>query len=278
LGLGALGCATATAPSGAEPQPSLAGATFVLVHGAWHGGWCWRDVAARLSAQGARVFTPTLTGLGERAHLRDPAPSLDTHVRDVGGVLEAEELQGVVLVGHSYGGMVVTGAADRWKDRLAHVVYFDAALPEDGQTMITQRPGMTAADAEAALAQIKALAPDGAWMNPVPAAAFGVPPGSEAAAWIDRRLTPHPLRTWTDPLPLPSGGARGLARTYVWCNAPSLANSAFPLHYERVLAGEAGPGWRVEALAAGHDAMVTHPRETADLFARAWAASAKAPA
>ena len=104
-------------------------ATFVLVHGAWHGGWCWRDVRAILESNGHLVCTPTRTGVGERSHLLSPAIDLDTHILDVANVLEWEELSDVVLVGHSYGGNVITGVADRMKDRLRHVVYLDAHLP-----------------------------------------------------------------------------------------------------------------------------------------------------
>jgi len=108
-------------------------ATFVLVHGGFHGGWCWRRVAPPLRAAGHAVYTPTLTGLGERAHLATPAIGLDTHIRDVLGVLEYEELRDVVLVGHSMAGMVVTGVAERAADRLAHLVYLDACVPRDGE-------------------------------------------------------------------------------------------------------------------------------------------------
>jgi len=110
--------------------------TYVLVHGAWHGGWCWKKVAPALRAAGHVVYTPTLTGLGERAHLANPAIDLATHVADVVNLLEAEELDKVVLVGHSYGGMVVTGVADRAADRIGRLVYLDAANPKDGQSLV----------------------------------------------------------------------------------------------------------------------------------------------
>src|SRR5712691_2750251 len=108
-------------------------AVFVLVHGGWHGGWCWRRVTPYLRAAGYDVYTPTLTGLGERAHLATPATGLDTHIRDVLGVLAFEELSDVVLVGHSMAGMVVTGVAERASERLAHLVYLDADVPRDGE-------------------------------------------------------------------------------------------------------------------------------------------------
>ncbi len=109
-------------------------ATFVLVHGAWHGGWCWRDVRAILRAGGHEAFTPTLTGLGERSHLLSRDIDMNTHVADVANTIVWEELEDVVLVGHSYGGNVITGVADRMKDRLAHAVYLDAFVPKDGDS------------------------------------------------------------------------------------------------------------------------------------------------
>jgi pimeloyl-ACP methyl ester carboxylesterase len=121
-----------------RPRP-----VFLLVHGAWHGGWCWRRVAERLEAAGARVLTPTLTGCGERSHLMGPGIGLDTHIADIVAVIEAEEASGVHLCGHSYGGMVITGVCDRLKDRIASVLYRDAAVPMDGQSMITQSPGIS---------------------------------------------------------------------------------------------------------------------------------------
>ena len=110
-------------------------AMFLLIHGAWHGGWCWKKVTPLLRAAGHEVCTPTLTGLGERAHLLSAEVTLDTHVQDVVGVLEYEDLRDVVLVGHSYGGMVITGVVDRAADRLAHLVYLDAFVPQDGQAL-----------------------------------------------------------------------------------------------------------------------------------------------
>lgn len=122
----------------------LSGQTFVLVHGAWHGGWCWRDVAARLRSRGALVHTPTLTGLGDKKHLRAAYQGLQTFITDVAATIETEELQDVVLVGHSFGGMVITGVADRMAERIKHLVYLDAFAPNDGQSVVTCAPGASA--------------------------------------------------------------------------------------------------------------------------------------
>jgi pimeloyl-ACP methyl ester carboxylesterase len=108
--------------------------TFVLIHGAWHGGWCWREVAARLRAAGHEVYTPTMTGLGERAHLLDERTGLYTFIADACAVIECEELSGIVLVGHSFGGLVISGVAERMKERIAHLIYLDALVVDNGQS------------------------------------------------------------------------------------------------------------------------------------------------
>src|SRR5262249_26149169 len=135
-----------TANSSSRVCTSLRSATFVLVHGAWHGGWCWRDVVPHLTAKGHRVFTPTLTGLGERAHLLGREVNMTTHIEDVVGLLEAEELTDVVLCGHSYGGMVITGAAARAKGRLKQLVYLDSAVVEDGESWSSAHTAQVKAD------------------------------------------------------------------------------------------------------------------------------------
>jgi pimeloyl-ACP methyl ester carboxylesterase len=257
--------------AGQERAPSFrqrSKPSFVLVHGAWHGGWCWRDVRLILERVGHKVFTPTLTGLGERAHLRDPVPGLETHIQDVVGLIEAEEPNDIVLVGHSYGGMVITGVADRLKSRMRHVVYLDAALPENGQSMITQNPNVVGEENYArSLQGLKGLAPDGVWMSPLPPVAFGIPPEpADQHAWVGRQLKPHPLKTWTDPIALTNQGSLGIARTYVVCVKPVLPQSSFPAHAARIKAGRAGPGWQVVELQTGHDAMVTAPAQTAAIL------------
>src|SRR3954452_4236427 len=110
-------------------------ATFVLVHGAWHGGWCWKRLTPLLRAAGHEVVVPTLTGLGERSHLLTPEVGLDTHIRDITAVLKYEDLHNVVLIGHSYGGMVIAGVAEEVPERIAQLVYLDAFLPDNGKAL-----------------------------------------------------------------------------------------------------------------------------------------------
>ena len=205
--------------------------TFVLVHGAWHGGWCWRDVRSLLEAAGHQVYTPTLTGLGERAHLLNAEVSLQTHIQDVISVIEAEELQSVTLVGHSYGGMVITGVVDDMKDRIAEVIYLAAALPQDGDTMITQGPERSSAELAGTETALRALAPDGIAMAVPPPAVFGIAPSEiDQIAWLERRLTPHPLRTWFDRINLKNDVTVTHSGTYIQCTEPAMQNTSFGFH------------------------------------------------
>ena len=184
-------------------------AEIVLVHGAFHGGWCWRAVADRLAADGHRVFRPTLTGLGERAHLVTESVDLDTHIQDVINVVNCEELDRVVLVAHSYGGMPATGAADALAGRLAALVYLDAYTPADGDSAVSVR---TAVPGFLALSEPE----DGFRVPPPPAGAFGL--DGALAAWAERRMTAQPLATMTQPIRLTGAWRAGGSSTSAWRN------------------------------------------------------------
>ncbi len=242
-------------------------ALFVLVHGTGHGGWCWKFVRDILQEQGHRVFTPTLTGCGERSHLLRPEIGLDTHISDVANVLEWEELEDVVLVGHSYGGMVISGVADRARERLRHLVYLDAVIPRDGDSLLTARrdigPEERAQDRE----RLQALAPDGNYITGFSAQLFGIPPEPrEVAAWVDRRLTPHPLKSWMDPVQFENGGEAGLPCTFIHCTEPAMSGGRLNNHARYA---QEHPDWRYIKLKTGHDAMVTEPQACAELFLQA---------
>jgi pimeloyl-ACP methyl ester carboxylesterase len=235
------------APSGVGILASARPTTFVLVHGAWHGGWCWTKLTPLLRAAGHQVYTPTLTGLGERSHLLTSEVGLDTHIRDVTAVLEYEDLRDVVLVGHSYGGMVITGvaAADAAR-RLAHLVYLDAFLPEPGRALTDYAP-------------VPPTKPDG-WRVPPPATArqFGVSDERDAA-WTTARLGDQPLRAFTQPLPAATAVTSSVRRTFIQCTtARWFAEAA-----ER--ARRQGFQSR-ELLSAGHDAMLSQPGALARLL------------
>ena len=236
-------------------------AHFVLVHGAWHGGWCWRDVAAGLRAAGHTVITPTHTGVGERAHQGVADVTLETHIRDVIAAIEAEEVRDIILCGHSYGGMVITGVADRLGARVKQLVYLDAFVPEDGQCLIDLLK--IALPPEVAAVFIGAFhdsAKVGGLMAPIPAEMFGIK--AENRAWVDRRCVAQALGTFTLPLLLQGGTAATTKRQYI------LADGWDPSPFRHFAAKFSGqPGWKVVKLPSSHDVMVDLPRElTAELL------------
>ena len=225
-------------------------ATFVLVHGTGHGGWCWRFVRPLLRERGHEVHTPTLTGVGERSHLLRPDIDLSTHIRDVANVLEYEDLADVVLVGHSYAGMVVAGVAGQVPERIAQVIYLDAYTPRPGESWFDLQPDGVA-DA------IRAQADGSPYRGPHRPADLGVT-DPEIAAWAAPRLTSHPLATYAEKLPAGKPEPRPIRRAFVHCTqGQSVARFA------RFAAEAEAAGWPVRYLATGHDAMLTVPEELA---------------
>jgi pimeloyl-ACP methyl ester carboxylesterase len=236
----------------------MAGNTFVLLHGAWHGGWCWRDVAALLRAQGHRVTAPTQTGLGERRHLLSGAITLETFVQDLVEHLEAEEVEDAILVGHSFGGMAISGAADRVPRQIRHLVYLDCLVLEDGQALFDVLP----ADVVAERRRLAREQGGGLFIPCPPVSAFGVAEDHPLADWMRRRLTPHPLGTFETPLHLRHPPGIGLPCTYVACTNPPYP----PFEgARREMRGRAGWAW--QEIATGHDAMVTAPEALARMLA-----------
>jgi pimeloyl-ACP methyl ester carboxylesterase len=230
---------------------------FVLVHGGWHGGWCWRKVVPLLRGAGHEVYTPTLTGLGERAHLANPDVGLDTHIQDVVGLLEYENLHDVVLVGHSLAGGVISGVADRFAERIAHLVYLDASVLRDGECDLDAvRPE------ERAWLETR-VRTEGGWMVAPPKKnhPFGVTDETDAN-WVNSRLTPHPLRAFTDRLYLSNRAGFPGRRTYIFCTAGTEGMESSP----SVDRARTEPGWRFLELDAAHDAMVTAPQELSNLL------------
>jgi pimeloyl-ACP methyl ester carboxylesterase len=239
-------------------------ADFVLVHGAWHGGWCWRRVVDALHAQGHRAWAVTLTGVGERAHLLSPAITLETHITDVAGLIEAEELQQVVLAVHSYAGMIGTAIADRMPQRLKHLVYVDAVVPRPGESWSSTHAGATR---EARLAAAQA-SPDFAFPPPDPSV-FGLADADHA--WVRRRQTPHPGHTYQGTLAFDPKQVAGVPRTFIDCIRPRLGtiDAIRPRvrdanFWDGAWAG--GAGMRVVELETGHDPMVSAPHELTRLL------------
>lgn len=227
---------------------------FVLVHGAWHGGWCWRDVGTRLRADGHTVFTPTMTGLGERAHLLNAQVGLPTFIDDVCAVIECEELTDVVLVGHSFGGPVISGVADRMPQRLRQLVYLDALIVQNGQSALGILPPQVQEERR------QTIDPEGLRMAMPSPDKFGVF-APEQVAWLQRRLTPQPLKAYTEALSLQHPLGNSLPKTYIAVTAPWYA----PLADIRAWV-KAQPDWGWREIAAGHDAMVTAPDALAELL------------
>lgn len=228
--------------------------TFVLVHGAWHGGWCWVRVADRLRAAGHSVFTPTLTGLADRSHLMSPTLSLMTHIKDVTGLLNWEELSDVVLVGHSYGGVVITGAADREAERVKSLIYLDALVPGHGQcAMDLRRPEQV--EATLAAARTKGA---GWRIPPTTAATFKVNPADQA--WVDSKCTDLPLACFTEPLFL--SGAVDAIKTRAYIRAAAYPAENFDTALEKFRA----EGHDTYAVECGHDVMVDAPAELTEIL------------
>lgn len=231
------------------------GKTYVLLHGAWHGGWCWRDVAQILQNEGHQVYTPTQTGLGERSHLLSDEINLETFVTDLVNVLEWEDLTDVILVGHSFGGIGISGAADRVPHRIKHLVYLDALLLEDRDSPFSQIPA-DVADARRKLAQEFS----GGVSMPVPSAeAFGVYDAKQVQ-WLKEKCTPHPISTYEDALTLNNPLGNGLPATYI-----AVTPHYGPTQASRELV-QKKKDWDYIEIEAGHDAMVTSPQAVADIL------------
>jgi len=227
-------------------------ATFVLVHGAWHGAWCWRRVARLLAKNGHEVFTPTLTGVGERSHLLNPAVGLDTHILDVVNDMKWQELQNVVLVGHSYGGMVVSGVAEKMEKAITALVMLDAFVSEDGQAVIDivpaqMREGFMAVQRSGASA-----------LPPRAAEIFKV--NEKDRAWVDAQCTAQPIQTIFQKLALTGARERIGKKTYIRAKGYDSA------YFDASLATARQRGWRTYELPCGHDVMLDMPERLAEIL------------
>jgi pimeloyl-ACP methyl ester carboxylesterase len=227
-------------------------ADFVLVHGAWHGAWCWKRILPGLWSAGHRAFAVSLTGTGERSHQIAPGIRLTDHVEDVAAVIEAEELQRAIVVGHSYGGLIITGLADRMPERIARLVYVDAVVPLPGESWSSGHAEATRAQRRAAIAATGAIPPS----DP---AQFGL--AGEDAQWLARRMRPQPGGVYDDPLHFDAARLAALPRSFIDCNAPALGT--IDAMRARV---RAQPGWDVHEIATGHDPMVSAPEALLSLL------------
>jgi pimeloyl-ACP methyl ester carboxylesterase len=231
-------------------------ATYVLVHGAFLGGWCWRDVAAGLRAAGHDVFAPTLTGLGERYHLATPDTDLETNVQDIIGVIDWEDLNDIVLVGHSYAGMVVGGVAGRHGDRIKSIIYLDAHIPRDGMSMVDMNPP------ERAEALQKAAEANNGWQIPPHSAEYYGVRDTALQTWIDGKCVPLPLKCLTSKTDRSAAPHPGIARqAYVRCTDPMM-----PIFQKSHEWARAQGDWECREIATAHFLMITAPDEVENLL------------
>lgn len=242
-------------------------ATYVLVHPAWHGGWCWKKVTPLLRARGHDVYAPTLTGLGERSHLGHPELGLETHIQDIVNVLKYEDLSRVILVGHSSSGSVITGVADQVPQKIAHLVYLDAFVPTDGQAMMDvippdRRQGMeqrVRAEGRGWLLPSLAPAPWDQFLRE----AWRITDEADRQ-WMLARLGPTPFKVFKDPVRRSNPAAEQLQRTFIRCL--QWPNPMFDRYAETA---RQTAGWRYRELATSHEPFVTHPQELATLLLEA---------
>ena len=233
-------------------------AAFVLVHGAWHGGWCWKLVAPALRRAGHEVYAPSLTGLGERRHLASRAVDLDTHIQDVVGLLEMEDLERVILLGHSYGGMVVTGAAERAAGRISQLVYLDAFVPQNGKCLLDYAVPERAA-------RMREEGERTGFVTPPPMSLWGLAK-PEHLAFVGPREVPHPFGTMVQKIRLKHEPQ--LPRTFIYCSSPATGSfDQFAAKYRN------DPAWRFHELPTGHDAMLLMPEALTRILLERAAAS-----
>lgn len=226
--------------------------TYVLVHGAWRGSWIWKRVRRLLQAQGHEVFTPTLTGVADRSHLSSPSVNLDTHITDVVNLIRWEELSDVILCGHSYGGCVVSGVADRVPDQIGALIYLDAFVLEDGQCLNDMIPQDVRGER---IARAKEVG-EGWKLPPISAEEFNV--NSKDRDWVNRQSTMQSLACFEQPLSLT--GALNQIKNVTYILASNWSPSPFPQFYEKAKTR----GWKTSTLECGHDVMLERPEELAE--------------
>ena len=228
---------------------------FLLIHGAWHGGWVWNEISEILIYQGYSVSTPTLTGLGEKKHLLSSKITIDTFIEDVVNHIIFENLNNIILVGHSFAGSVISGVADKLKDRIQKLIYFDAVILKDGQKPFDIAPK------ELVKQRIELAKRFGNGISiPAPSAdAFGVFDVKKSLL-LEEKLTPHPLSTYQSKLTIKNEIGNGIPLFYIFCNDPVYKSLESSRKVVRKLK------WPIFELNAGHDAMLTHPKETLNLL------------
>jgi pimeloyl-ACP methyl ester carboxylesterase len=243
-GVASIGAAAALGTPVASAQTRRS--PIVLVHGAWHGGWCWQRVVDRLTAKGRTVFAPTLSGVGERSHLAGDSITLTTHIDDIVNEIKWKDLDHLVLVGHSYGGMVITGVPERIRERIAAIAYLDAFIPSDGQSMSSLR-SPTAPPLTVPMAA------------PPSAQAFKV--NAKDVDWVNSKVTPHPTKCLTETLHVTD--AYQSIREKLYVRTPAFPQPAFDAAYARCRVNRE---WKTSEMTCGHDLMIDQPAEVATMI------------
>lgn len=231
--------------------------TFVLVHGAWHGGWCWQPVTTRLQAAGSVVYTPTMSGLGEYRDNLSPSTDLNTHINDIVHFIEIQDLSEVILVGHSYAGAVIAGVADRIPNRLKKLVFLDALLLENGRSLLSYQTAEGRAEMERQTIPTKGLS-----IPPFPARVFGIKDPA-TRKWVDERLTPQPYKSYIQPLTLQHAFGNNLPLIYIEC-----VDEQLPVLKQFADKTRNNKAWEFYSLDTGHDAMITAPDQLTALLLR----------
>lgn len=226
-------------------------ATFVLVHGTGHGGWCWQKVANILRDSGSRVYAQTLTGVGDRSHLLECGVDLSTHITDIANLLFYEDLSDVILVGHSYSGMVITGVATEVPERLGQLIYLDAYVPEEGECEADLWPQKLKDEMNFDSATSSGLRP------PPSLKMLGIN-DPDLAEWARERITQHPIDTYTQPVPEGNEQSASIPRSFIRCTEGPLASL-----FGRFADKARNAGWQMREIETGHDAMLTAPDEVA---------------
>ena len=252
---GVIGAGIAVAASGlASPAGAQAiGKTFVLVHGAWHGAWCWRRVSDLLERKGHKVFTPTMTGLGASSHLLTKDVNLTTHITDIANVIKWENLSNIVLVGHSYGGFIISGVAEQLADKVASIVFLDAFVPDNGESLA----GSASQPVKDAIAAAQGRGDHS--LKPVPAKVFRV--NEKDQPWVDGKCTPHPIATLTDKIAITGARDKIAKKSYIRAKGyPSVAfDAALDKH-------KPNAAWKTYEMTSGHDAMVDQPERLTEIL------------
>ena len=232
--------------------------TFVLVHGAWHGSWCWKRVRKSLQAQGHDVFTPTLTGVGERSHLSARTVDLETHILDVVNLIKWEELSDIVLCGHSYGGCVITGVADRLPEKIRSLVYLDAFVPANNENLFQHLPPE---QASGMLEGVQAVG-EGWLMPPIPAEVFNV--NADDNDWVNSQVTMQSVETFQQRIQLTGGIDQVQNVTYIRATGFEEGSPFGPF-----LEMAEARGWKTITLPCGHDVMLDQPETLTEILLNA---------